>query len=253
MVIYYIFLILLAILPAVLILSFVYKKDNEKEPSKLLVALFGVGILSCFLTLILSFISETLFPFMSSKALEESGGNYFVLILHTFVQVGFIEELSKWIFNYTINWNNKEFDHVYDSIIYAVFVSLGFATFENILYVVMGGIGVGILRAIISVPAHAFFAVNMGYYIGLAKLCSIKGTNKLTKKYKFYSVMIPTFLHGLFDFGLMSKNIILILISFGLVIYLYATGIKRIKQFSNVSSRLINKKDYCYSCGNKLN
>lgn len=248
MIIYYIALLLLAIFPAVVILSLVYKRDKEKEPKKLLVALFGVGIVSCFFTLLLSSVSEFLFPFMSSKALEQNEGNYFILILHAFVQVGFIEELSKWLFNYSIIWNHKEFDHIYDSVVYAVFVSLGFATFENMLYVLTGGIATGIIRAVVSVPAHAFFAVNMGYYIGLAKLCSINSKKKMVNKYKIYSVMIPTFLHGLFDFGLMSENLLLVLMSFGLVVYLYVTGIKRTKQLSNVSSRMINKKQYCYTC-----
>lgn len=240
MLIYYVFLLLLAIFPSVVILSIVYKKDKEREPKKLLVALFGVGILSCFLTLILTDISDYIFKFMSSDAVKQSNGDYFVLILHSFIQIGFIEEMSKWVFNYSIVWKNKEFDHIYDSIVYSVFLSLGFATFENILYVLMYGVKTGIIRAITSVPAHAFFAVNMGYYIGLAKLCSINGNNKLVNKYKLYSIAIPTFLHGLFDFGLMSGQPILIYVSFALVIYLYVTGIKRVNQFSNINNKLTN-------------
>jgi len=245
---YYIILLLLAIFPSVVILSIVYKKDKEKEPSKLLVSLFGVGILSCFLTVLISNITQVIFPIFKTDVIEQKEVSYLFLAIYSLFQVGLIEELSKWIFNYSICWNNKEFDHIYDSIVYSVFVSLGFATFENILYVLEGGIGTGILRAILSVPGHAFFAINMGYYIGMSKIASINNRKELSIKYKIYSLLVPTILHGFFDFCLLSGNILLILIFLTVIVFLYINSIKKIKQFSKINLKLFNNVKYCPIC-----
>ena len=66
-------------------------------------------------------------------------------------------------------FRNKNFNEPFDGIIYAVYISMGFA-FVNILYVSQGGMQVAILRTFTAVPAHAMFAVMMGYYAGLASL-----------------------------------------------------------------------------------
>ena len=56
-----------------------------------------------------------------------------------------------------------------DGIVYATAASLGFATIENILYVLDGGLAVGIVRAIASVPGHVVFACIWGFALGTAK------------------------------------------------------------------------------------
>lgn len=238
----------LAILPSIIILSIVYNKDNEKEPIKLLLSLLGVGILCCFLTVLITFVILIFFPFLESGAVMKSG-NLFLIFIYCFIEVGLIEEFSKWIFNISIGWNNKEFDHIYDAIVYSVFVSLGFATFENILYVGMYGVETAFLRAVLSVPAHAFFGVFMGYYIGLSKLTSYNNKKNLSKKYMTFSLLIPSLLHGLFDFCLLSQSLFLLLLFGVLVISLYVFGIKKIKQFSNIKTKFINEKKYCTNCG----
>ncbi|MGQ9701154.1 MAG: PrsW family glutamic-type intramembrane protease [bacterium] len=58
---------------------------------------------------------------------------------------------QKWIYN------QIEFDEVMDGIVYCVASSLGFATVENIIYVLDRGAGTGILRAFLSVSGYAFF------------------------------------------------------------------------------------------------
>ncbi|MGQ9664052.1 MAG: PrsW family glutamic-type intramembrane protease [bacterium] len=58
-----------------------------------------------------------------------------------------------------------EFDEVMDGIVHCVASSLGFATVENIIYVLDRGAGTGILRAFLSVSGYAFFGALMGYYI----------------------------------------------------------------------------------------
>ena len=108
----------MAILPSIVILRLVYKKDIEKEPIKLLLGMFGLGIISCFVTLQLTDILELIFPFLITE--YEDGLNFVQLFSYVFISVALIEEFSKWLFNYTVVWNNKHFNHFYDSIVYSV-------------------------------------------------------------------------------------------------------------------------------------
>lgn len=245
---YYIFLFLLAIIPSIIILTMIYRKDKEKEPKKLLLCLFAAGILSCFVTLFLSNNLESIFPFFNSENVKLYTKNYIYLFVYCFFGIGLIEEFSKWLFIYNITWNNKNFDHIYDSIVYSVFVSLGFATFENILYVMTEGVRVAILRSIFSVPGHASFAIIMGYYIGMAKLTSVKGNATLSKKYKVLSIILPALVHALFDFLLFSNNLFLLLIFLIFIIYIYIKAIKKVNQFSRIEVNLDDKR-YCIICG----
>ena len=53
--------------------------------------------------------------------------------------------------------------------LYGASVSLGFATVENILYLLSFGIDTAFIRALLPVSSHALFGVVMGYYLGKAK------------------------------------------------------------------------------------
>lgn len=86
--------------------------------------------------------------------------------------VGFVEEAVKFAALYLAIYRHVQFDEVIDGILYGVAASLGFATIENIAYVLQGGTQVGVLRASLSVPGHAFFGAVMGFYVGVAKFSS---------------------------------------------------------------------------------
>lgn len=83
--------------------------------------------------------------------------------------VALAEEILKFLAVFRGAYRHREFDEVFDGIVYAVAASLGFATVENVFYVLEGGVTVGLVRAVLSVPGHAFFGVLMGYYMGMAK------------------------------------------------------------------------------------
>ena len=160
-------LFFLAAIPVVLILMFVYNKDKEKEPISLLVKLFFFGILSCFLVLLVSGVLELFIPFMSKELEDQS---FIETILYSFLGVALVEESCKWIMLYAGGYNHKEFDEAYDIIVYSISVSLGFAFFENICYVLApGGIAIALIRAVSAVPGHACDAIFMGYYLSIAK------------------------------------------------------------------------------------
>jgi RsiW-degrading membrane proteinase PrsW (M82 family) len=81
-------------------------------------------------------------------------------------------------------------------------VSMGFATIENIFYVLEGGAQLAIMRAITAVPAHATFAIIMGYFLGLAKF-----THQHKLLYWILALSCSTFLHGAYDYFLLQNSI----------------------------------------------
>lgn len=236
-------------LPVFLLGMFIYKKDRNKEPWELLVKLFAGGILSCFLVLIVSGILGIFFPIFSA---DSSKLNLFELIIYVFIGVALVEECCKWIFAYMFSYNDKHFDEIYDMIIYTVFVALGFAFFENLLYVYENGIMIGIIRAISAVPGHACDGVFMGYYLGLAKQTHINNRKDLNTKYLILSILVPTILHGIYDYCLFTGKVILIIMFFVFVILLYVYAIKKIKKLSSINGKMKYIDNYCPNCGTKV-
>jgi RsiW-degrading membrane proteinase PrsW (M82 family) len=115
-------------------------------------------------------------------------------------------------------------------IVYASFISLGFAGLENILYVTEGGMSVGITRAFTAVPAHALFGVIMGYQFGLARFYPEERARRL-----FLALLIPVLLHGIYDFILMSGHQYMLFAFIPFLIFLWLFGFRRIRQLSDRS------------------
>jgi RsiW-degrading membrane proteinase PrsW (M82 family) len=75
--------------------------------------------------------------------------------------------------------------------------SLGFATFENILYVADEGLSTALIRAFTAIPCHACLGTIMGYYFARAQMLERKSE-------LFKAWLIPLILHGMYDFPLMA-------------------------------------------------
>lgn len=237
-------LFVLTLLPVLILGFYTYSKDRNKEPKRLLLKLFIGGFVSVILTLIISMILRIIFPFFEGDVTIFGPVK---LLLYTFIIVAFVEEISKFIIAYKIGYNNKEYDQLYDMIVYTVFVTLGFAWIENLLYVYSGGISTAIVRLFFAVPGHAADAVFMGYYLSFAKLADVNKNKKLKKKYLFLSIFVPTVLHGAYDYLIYSSNIILFFSFFIFTLILFIMARKKIKQMANMRTILIKK--YCPNCG----
>lgn len=234
--------ILVAILPVFLIGLFIYKNDILKEPSDLLIKLFLGGVSSCFPAVILEMVVLLVFP-------SEDNMNFIQMLLYVFIGIALIEELCKWVFVYKISYKHHEFDTLYDMVVYASFVSLGFACFENILYVTSTDLLTGIVRAVSAVPGHVCDGIFMGSYLALAKLNEERGNYKLSKKYKWLSLFIPVFLHGVYDFCLFWDNPLFIFIFLIFVMVVFITCYRKIKVFSKDNISFKYKNNYCIKCG----
>jgi len=242
-------LLFIAILPVLLILLFVYNKDKKKEPLFLLLQLFLLGIVSCFIVILLSKALGFL-PFMQGDLDDK---RFFDIILYSFLGVALIEEFCKWLMLYLKGYNNKEFDELYDIIVYAVFVSLGFAFFENLIYIFSSqALRTAIVRALSSVPGHACDAIFMGYYLTIAKEHSYNKRKDLEKKNILLSIVVPTLLHGFYDFCLMSNINALLIVFFIFIIFLYIISLKKLKEISNNNRTIKYQNTFCKACGAKV-
>ena len=190
-----IFLLLaLAIAPSAAIIWYIYTKDqHEKEPPFLLLIAFALGVVSVVPALAGGNLGE-FFGFGETYTWQS-------IMVYAFGVVALSEELAKFLFLRFVMYPHKEFNEPYDGIIYAVMIGMGFATFENLLYVQAGGLEVAILRMFTAVPAHAAFGVIMGYYVGLAKF-DYANRNTLLLKGLLWAVL----LHGAYDFFLMLNS-----------------------------------------------
>lgn len=247
-------LLIISILPIYLIGIYLYKKDKEKEPTKLLVKLFIGGSISCILVLIITIILGFFFPILLE---ETSNLNFTELFFQVFFGIALIEEFCKWFIVYKISYHNQEFDEFYDIILYATFVSLGFACFENILYVFENGMTIALLRAITAIPGHVFDGILMGYFLGLAKLNTIYKKDNLRKKNLTLSILIPMITHGIYDFLIFSfvksLNIIFFILFIIYMIIMYIISFKRIKKISSINNKLSYQNNYCSNCGKIVN
>ncbi|SEK23072.1 PrsW family glutamic-type intramembrane protease [Ruminococcus albus] len=201
-------LIGIALVPTIVIFSVVLKKTPtiKKEPFKRVAKVFIVSALSTIIAAILEYIGIIILAISynsdANKILSMSG----LFALCVFI-IGPAEELCKYFtFKLTI-FKNRDFDHTYDGIVYGAAAALGFATLENIFYVLgngsksgaLMGAFTGILRAALSVPLHAFTGIFMGYYFGLSKYKkynNIESDKNPQRRAFFISVLV----HGLYDF-----------------------------------------------------
>lgn len=213
-------LLIVALGPVFVILIYIYIRDKyEKEPWKLLVKTFVAGAL---ITIPIIFVEEIL----SSFAVDQEG--LWNAAYTAFIVAGFTEELFKYLVVFLFILKNSNFNERFDGIVYAVFVSLGFAAVENILYVYNYGMNTGFLRAITAVPAHAIFGIVMGFYFG-------KSLFNSRKKYLFLALFMPILLHGIYDFMIMSGKELLLLLFIPYIIYMWINGFKKMNYLSNKS------------------
>lgn len=210
-------LLLAAILPALFIIYKVYQQDRlEKEPVGLMVVLIVMGILSALGAIVLEYVGEWILDGFVSYYHPIYKVIYFFLI------IAGSEEIMKFLFMKLGSYRSKAFNCMFDGIVYAVTVSLGFALFENILYVFETGLGTAIMRAITAVPAHGCFGVFMGVWYGHAKRMQLVNEKNMEKKCLWMSVVLPMLIHGAYDYILSIEVSLLVFLAF-VVIMFFAT------------------------------
>lgn len=249
-------LVAAALLPAIVLGCYVYRKDRtEKEPIGFLLLLMLLGALTAIPVLIVSDpINSLIDGFFSSFAEETATGYYldtipyhiYLLVSNT-VGVACIEEGFKWLVLFFVTRNSKHFNSYFDGLIYAVFVSLGFAALENVLYTFEYGFSTALIRAFTAVPGHMFDGVIMGTFYSMwnvkneaAKLENefkkngvIRVTTPISGKSELaLSYVLPVLAHGAYDYLCSVSSWIATILFIALLVVLYVTQFKRISQMS---------------------
>ncbi len=178
-------LLALAILPSVLLMLYIYKKDPIPEPVPVMRRAFIYGMVSCIPIIIVELF---LMPFISIF-----GENVIGTTMKAFLGAALPEESFKLLALWLILRNNPYYDEHYDGIVYSVCVGLGFATVENIGYVLENGVGTALARAFLAVPLHYACAVLMGYYYSVYHFVD------RSERVKWSILLVPILVHGIYD------------------------------------------------------
>ena len=247
-----------ALFPAVTLCIYIFKKDHvEKEPIGLLALLLISGVVICLPVVFTEEFLLNAIHSLFSKSASVEGGNYYLptKAYHAYemtrnvIGIALVEEGFKFLAMYVLTRKNKNFNYLFDGIVYAVFVSLGFAGFENILYSFEHGMGTALLRMVTAVPAHTFFAILMGYYYSqwhIYKLAAKKEKQLidegviasdtdtiLPRKYVVLALVVPTLVHGFYDYCCSISKVWATLLFVGLMIFLYIYCFRKVKMMSD--------------------
>lgn len=181
------FKILAAVAPAIVLAIIMIRKDRRPEPIGWLLGAVGLGVLVGPAVLLLAYL---VLPDISTDT-------FLGAFLSSFIDAAIPEEALKFAALYFLAKRCKHFDEMFDGIVYAVCIGMGFAGLENILYLFGADdewISVGISRALLSVPMHYFFAIIMGAFFSRGWFDKRNRTLYLSA-----ALLLPILVHGLYD------------------------------------------------------
>lgn len=216
-----------AIAPALLLLYYVYSKDFNPEPRRLVFRGFIYGGLATFVSTLISG------PLLNMGFFVNDPSTIMEAVKVSFFGAAIPEESAKLFMLWLLLRRCPEFNERYDGLVYAASVGLGFACLENLMYVISSGSAwfyVSVTRALFAVPGHFAFAIVMGYYYSKIHFDGSDGSDKV--KVWLY----PVLLHGIYDTLAFSSEISAVfsgLISLALVFFC-------IKLFKATRKRILN-------------
>lgn len=226
-------LLILAVVPVVVLLVYIYRKDPvEKEPGKLLAQLLVGGVLV---------VIPVIFIEGAGTQLLQSWpyGDLSYLLLEYFLVVALVEEGFKLLVLWWRTWKNLAFDFAFDGIVYAVFVSMGFAVAENIGYVFEFGFYTAILRAFTAIPGHCVFAVFMGYFYAQAAAARADGNAGKVRSNMLLALLVPFLCHGTYDSLASINDEVTLAVFFVFLIAMVVVGIRLVRNESRKARRLV--------------
>ena len=197
--------LIVPMIPGVIWLWIIYRTDwYEPEPKRLVLGTFALGVVAIGPAFLGERVAGMIYPFL--KYIEQSALTGVTapipMAIGCFLVIGPCEEFAKFLAVRLFVYRNKEFNEPLDGIIYAAAAALGFASLENVLYVIdwhtghvqWGALGI---RSLLALPGHVIFATTWGYALG---------RQKFDPSYRVWPmVMLAALLHGLYDFLLMYR------------------------------------------------
>ena len=241
-------LALAAVIPALLLLIQVYRADRlEKEPITMLLGLILCGVIAAELASLTERAGLWLLSLFLDVSALRSADSAMVLtslsrdqaLMYALVMFGVVavsEEGFKYLLLRLRTWKSREFNCSFDGIVYAVFLSLGFALWENIQYVFRYGFTTALARAVTAVPGHACFGVFMGTWYGAAKRWALRGRASRSSFCCWMAFLIPTVLHGFYDYIALTETARSGVLFLPFIAVLFAASFLMVRHLSNNDS-----------------
>ena len=222
-------LLYIAMGPGIAIAVYIYYSDKwDKEPKKLAIKCFFLGGLA---VLPAHYFEGIAAEVIGMQALDEHSLLFWPkTIFYAFFVVALAEELCKFLFLKAFACDEQEFNEPFDGIIYGGMVGCGFATVENILYVLPEGQAVGIFRMITAVPGHAFFGIILGYFMGRAKF----SLNRV--RHLIHGLIVVVTLHGLYDTAAFSNAAWSFYLIFAIILLGIYLGLKAKREMEKLAT-----------------
>jgi RsiW-degrading membrane proteinase PrsW (M82 family) len=223
-------LLYLALGPGIALAVYIYYSDKwEPEPKALVIQSFLLGGMACFP----SFFYEDIFLKLlgwEEIFIPEDHAPWWHTAVYAFFGVALAEELCKFLFLKAFVYDNREFSEPFDGIVYGGLVGCGFATVENLFYVLPLGQETGIIRMLTAVPGHAFEGMILGYFFGRAKF-SPAPEKELAK-----GLGVVVILHGVYDTAVLIHSEWSFLFVFMMVFLGLYLGLKAKKELAKHSA-----------------
>ena len=209
----YLIYIFFGFMPSIVWLIFYLRKDKHPEPKRMILEVFFLGMLIALIAAVveIGIKSFAVYFIRRNNLFHWFPFNLFLLkyLLYYIIGVGFIEEFLKYFVVKEKVLRNPEFDEPTDAIIYMIISALGFATLENIFFIISEQsafnasqmIGTVLFRFITATFLHALCSGLIGFFIALSIL-------KIKEKWLLLSfgLTAASILHGLYDFSIMKLN-----------------------------------------------
>lgn len=193
------------------------------------------GLISSFVFGMVSILVVLLFQYVARQFGLDIFSNVRRIIFYAFVVMGLGSELGKYLILRYYAFPKNSFNGPLDGIVYSIMISMGFAFMGNILYYVLPYYtSIDFTYAYTVILANLFFAVIMGFFVGMGKSRENKFVDSMT------GLLGATFFHALYNFCFITEDIRLLIFlgigAFVVVIMLYYKAFEMNEEFKRMKN-----------------
>ncbi len=216
--------------PGIVYLVLIRRLDKyEREPWRMVLGVFALGAGAVIPAgVVENLLLGDLGRYMREDARALPGG-LLGLFFICFLVVGPVEEIFKFLAVRLTVFRSRQFNEPMDGLVYASASALGFASLENVFYVLELGAGVMVGRAVFSTLGHLFFSCLWGFPVGMVALRAGRARRSV-----LWGLLGAMFLHGLYDYFLFTRSP-LVLAVIPLMLLLGRMTWRRVKEYQRIS------------------
>lgn len=216
---------------AIIIISIVWiKRGRSRYP----------GLITSFILGAFSIVILLTFQYIARKAGIDSFNNIRRIIFYSFVIMGLGSELGKFLLLRYYNFPKSSYNGPLDSIVYSIMISMGFSFSLNLLYIfypeflLPAHTTVDVFYANSLAVANLFFAVILGFFVGMGKSRENKFVDSMT------GLFGASFFHALYNFCFITLDYRLLqFLSIGafiIVIMLYYKAFEMNEEYKRIKN-----------------